>query len=356
MSIDSLLLFPYYITLAIRNKLYDKSIKKSYKYDIPIISVGNITVGGTGKTPHSELIIKLLKNDYRIALISRGYKRKSKGFREVQITDSYLDAGDEPLQIKKKYPDITVVVDSSRKNAIETLLRKDEGIRPTLIILDDAFQHRKVTPSLSILLVDYSRPIDEDRLLPIGRLRDLPSQIERANIIIVTKVPDLCNIEETRWRKKLKLTPDQLLLFSKIVYLDPKPLSEKGDNRYIYSKSAILFTGIANNSHLLHLVQNNYISKGSIHFPDHHSFSNSDIKKIDILSSHNPTSVIITTEKDAQRLSGNKSLTENLMQKLFYLPIEPSIIPTIKPDQKVIQEEIKEIGESQFKAILKERL
>lgn len=340
----------YRLILKCRHSLYDSGKKKSYSFDIPIISVGNITVGGTGKTPHSELIIRLLKDQYRIALISRGYKRETKGYREVSVNDSYKDVGDEPLQIKRKFPDITVAVDASRKRAIETLLALPEDKKPTMVILDDAFQHRKIRPSFSIVLVDHSRPIFEDRLLPLGKLRDLPSRIQSADIVIVTKVPEyLEDDERITWRKKLRLKESQPLLFSKISYSQPKPLfPDEIDNRYLYSKTAILFTGIANDAPLRDQLVGQYKLKSIIRFSDHHDFSNSEVRQIDYISKVHSTAVILTTEKDAQRLLNHPAVTPNIKSRLFYIPIESEIIPDTSDNPRVIPEEMKEIGEQQF--------
>jgi tetraacyldisaccharide 4'-kinase len=354
MFIDKTLLFPYYIALKWRNYLYDSGKNKIVSYDIPVICVGNITVGGTGKTPHAEMLISLLKNNYKIALVSRGYKRKSKGYREVSVSDSYTETGDEPLQIKRKFPDITVVVDTSRKRAIDTLLALPEESRPTLIILDDAFQHRKVKPSLSIVLVDHSKPVFQDHLLPIGTLRDLPNQIYRADIVIVTKVPEYLEQDERiLWREKLRLKDSQILLFSKISYEQPLAVfPSEVDNRYIYSKSAVVFSGIADDTSLKNHLMGQYKLKSVIRYSDHHDYTNSEIHHIDYISNSNATSVIITTEKDAQRLIDNPFITPNLKSKLFYIPIKSEIIPDTSDMARVIPEEMKEIGEKQLREVL----
>ena len=172
MKIDRLLLFPYAIVLAVRNLFYDKGVLKS----------------GTGKTPAVEMLIRLYRDSRRIAVVSRGYGRKTKGFRTVSVEDNYRDVGDEPLQIKRKFPEVTVVVDASRRRAVDALAAMSPEVRPDLVILDDAFQHRKLRPDFSIVLVSAARPIFKDSLLPIGRLRDLPNQIRRADMVIVTKM------------------------------------------------------------------------------------------------------------------------------------------------------------------------
>lgn len=358
MFIDRIILFPYYLTLLLRNSYYDKGGKRVISYEIPIISIGNVTVGGTGKTPHTEMLIREFSKEKRIAVISRGYKRKTRGLREVQISDNYRDVGDEPLQIKRKFPDIKVIVDTSRKRAIDSLISLPDGEKPELILLDDGFQYRKIVPSLSILLVDYSKPIFQDSLLPIGYLRDLPSQIKRADIVIVTKVPDIFEpIDRFIWRDNLHLKENQALFFSKICYDFPVPLfPEECDKRYLYSKSAILFSGIANDSHLRNNLIGQYKLVSILKFSDHHNFSSSDIDNIEYLSHRYPTAVIFTTEKDAQRIFSHKSLTPNIRSRLFFIPIKPQIIPEITPGQRVIEEELGEIGESQFSIIIKKKV
>ena len=171
MKIDRLLLFPYAIVLAVRNLFYDKGVLKSYPSVLPSICVGNITVGGTGKTPAVEMLIRLYRDSRRIAVVSRGYGRRTKGFRTVSVEDNYRDVGDEPLQIKRKFPDVAVVVDASRRRAVDALAAMSPDVRPDLVILDDAFQHRRLRPDFSIVLVSSTRPVFKDSLLPIGRLR-----------------------------------------------------------------------------------------------------------------------------------------------------------------------------------------
>lgn len=321
--IDRILLFPYYLTLKVRHYLYDKGLIKSYKYDVPIISIGNITVGGTGKTPHVEFFIEYFRDNYRVAVVSKGYGRDTVGYREVEVEDSFIDVGDEPLQIKRKFPEIKVVVDSSRRRAIDKLLSLPENLRPTLFILDDAFQHREIIPSTSILLVDYNRPIFRDSLLPIGRLRDLKERVSAADIVIVTKVPlyeegfDVCN-----WRENLHLTANQQILYTHIEYQDFHPVfPEEGDVRYIYSHKVILLTGIANNRHLIENLVGQYVVEKVFSFPDHKKFSRYDIKKVIKSAEHYSTALILTTEKDAQRLRSNPHIPQSLKARLFYIQI-----------------------------------
>ncbi|MBO7248882.1 MAG: tetraacyldisaccharide 4'-kinase [Bacteroidales bacterium] len=327
--IDRILLFPYYLALKCRHYLYDSGKIKSYKYGLPIISIGNITVGGTGKTPHAELIIsELLSQGHKVALVSRGYGRKTKGFKLVEVDDNYINVGDEPLQIKRKFPSVIVAVDASRQRAIETLLSFPDGDRPSIIVLDDAFQHRKIVPSISVVLVDYSRPIFQDMLLPIGRLRDLPTRISAADIVIVTKVPWYDESpDEEQWRRRLHLRVDQKLYFSKIEYCDMHPVFP-GDveSRYLYSPKSILFTGIANDKPFIDYLVGKYQVAGVLKFPDHKNYTGGDISRISSLAAQYPTAAIITTEKDAQRLRHNQFVPQELKKKLFYLEIKISIL------------------------------
>ena len=354
---SKILLFPYWAALKIRHLLYDKGIKKSFSFSVPVICIGNITVGGTGKTPHTEMIIRMLEDKYRIAVLSRGYKRKTKGFRIAAPGDTFAEIGDEPLQIKHKFPHITVAVCEDRCKGIEQLLAlpqepaanaahtPQEGpFRPELIILDDAFQHRRVKPSHSIVLMNWHNPIFSDNLLPLGRLRDLPEQIRRADSVIVTKAPlfgehdgiideplaagQIAPVEK-EWRARLGLRKEQNLRFSYITYGNATAVfPSEGDNRYIYSKSAIFFTGIANDSQFRSHVADKYKILDSIKFPDHYNFTKGNIKQMNSWAAKYPTSVILTTEKDSMRLLENPYLSTDLKKRLFYIPIEVRLLPS----------------------------
>ena len=340
------LLFPYWLTLAIRNKLYDRNVFKSERFDIPVISVGNISVGGTGKTPHTEMLVSLLKGDYRVAVISRGYKRKSKGYHVVKATDDFSQCGDEPLQIKRKFPDVVVAVCKDRAQAIRKV-QEEFGVN--LVILDDAYQHRKITPSCNILLVNYNRTISGDNLLPIGRLRDLPSQTKRADAVIITKCPvfgqfdgaeneekglEAIAEQEKYWRKNLGLRDDQPVFFSTAEYCQAVPVFPGICNvRYLYSKFAVAFTGIADDRLFRSQLVSTHQVEEVLKFPDHKNFSRSDIKKIEAMARRQKEAAVITTEKDSMRLKSNKYVSSELKERLFALPVGCRIITAAKREE-----------------------
>ena len=340
------LLFPYWLTLAIRNKLYDKGIFQSEKFDIPVISVGNISVGGTGKTPHTEMLVSLLKGSWRVAVISRGYKRKSKGYHVVKATDDFSMCGDEPLQIKRKFPDVVVAVCKDRAQAIRNV-QKEFGVN--LVILDDAYQHRKITPSCNILRVNFNRTIAGDNLLPVGRLRDLPSQTKRADAVIITKCPDFGQFDgaeneekgletiaeqEKIWRKNLGLRDDQPVFFSTAEYCQAVPVFPGICNvRYLYSKFAVAFTGIADDRLFRSQLVSTHQVEEVLKFPDHKNFSRSDIRKIEAMSRRQKEAAVITTEKDSMRLKTNKYVSPELKERLFALPVGCRIITRTKREE-----------------------
>ena len=325
---SKVILFPYYLTLKIRNRLYDKGIFKSYQFDVPVISIGNITAGGTGKTPTTELVVRLLKSQHKVAVLSRGYKRKTRGFRIVDTDATTREVGDEPLQMRKKYEDVIVAVDANRKRGITQLLSLPQEIRPEVIVLDDAFQHRKVRPLKNILLIDYNRPLFKDNLLPIGRLRDLPEQIRRADAIIVTKSPEhLDEWERDIIKKANRINDDCPCFFARIKYCPIEPIfAELGDKRYIYSKEVGLFTGIANIKPLLMHLSDIYEQITQTTYRDHHEFTRSNIRDIEYFARSNPRALLLTTEKDAHRLVSNRHISSELKKRLFYIPIETEFL------------------------------
>ncbi len=312
----------YGLALRIRHLFYDKGWKKSFSPEVPTICVGNVSAGGTGKTPHVEMILRMLVAQWKQpAVLSRGYKRKSKGFQIVPHDGSALQFGDEPVQIARKFPDITVAVDKDRIHGCEEL--RGAGV----IVLDDAFQYRRLKPSLSIVLVDYNHPVFKDRLIPWGRLRDLPSRLKKADVVLVTKCPAYLDVQEReQWRKHLKLRADQPLFFTTLHYTAPVGVFPDADPHYIYSKHCTLITGIAHNKLFLNYLSDTYKIGRSIELPDHHTYTRADVRKMASAVKKQPTACLMTTEKDAQRLRDCKNMPEAVRKRLFYVPIEATFL------------------------------
>ena len=321
------LLFPfailYGLITSIRNFLFDKGILKSYSFDLPIIAVGNLSVGGTGKTPQIEYLIRLLSDKYKIATLSRGYKRQSKGFILAEASSNAAILGDEPFQFYKKFATIQVAVDADRKNGIEQLLSQQE--KPEVILLDDAFQHRKVKAGFYILLTSYGDLYSDDFMLPTGNLRESRSGAKRANVIIVTKCPFNLSLEQRNdIKNRLKVSEDQELYFTFIAYEE----FIYGENRKInvneiQSAAKLLVAGIAKPEPFFAYLQDT--NDVCLSFPDHHNFTDKDILEIKNLAQNN---IIITTEKDYVRLKGSLP-----SEQLFYLPIQSSFVSG--PDSEV---------------------
>lgn len=326
--IDRILLFPYWLALRLRNARYDRGRGRTVRPDIPVISVGNITVGGTGKTPMVEYLIDLLQGECRVAVLSRGYKRKSKGFHLVEVQDTAETAGDEPLQIKRKFPDILVAVDKDRNHALAQLLALPPQQRPELVLLDDGFQYRRLEPAAHLVLVPFSRPLFKDRLLPLGRLRDLPEQIRRASAVVITKVPHyLDEWERSKIRQLTRLRPEQPLFFAKVSYGEPLPVFRwEADKRYIYSKEVFLFSGIADDRPLLAHLTDRYERISHKRYGDHHRFSRSELKGLARIARRNPRALLLTTEKDAMRLADEPRLDEAVRRRLFYVPVRTDFL------------------------------
>lgn len=307
-------LFPfallYGILMRFRNYLYDTGFLKSTKYPFPVICVGNLTTGGTGKTPMIEYLLDLFSGSYKVAALSRGYGRETKGFILLDGSESAREVGDEPLQFKTRYKDAIIAVDENRVHGISILKNK---FSPEVVLLDDAFQHRKVKAGLNILLTSYGDLYVDDFMLPTGNLREPRNGAERARIIIVTKSPvDLSKSDQGKIRKKLELKRDQELYFSYIEY------DEKIHNQFkeiplktILNENIYLVTGIANPKPLCDYLDSMKIDFTHIKFPDHHNFSPTDLKKF------TSSSRILTTEKDYMRL---KNLITH--PEFYYLPIK----------------------------------
>ncbi|MBQ9076735.1 MAG: tetraacyldisaccharide 4'-kinase [Muribaculaceae bacterium] len=332
--ISTLVLMPlskiYGMIVGIRNRMFDIGLLKQREFDVPVVVIGNIAVGGTGKTPHTEFIIDALRNSYHIGVLSRGYKRHSKGFVLATNRTTPYDIGDEPYQVFRKYGnDVTVAVCEDRCKGIDEMLRINNNI--DLILLDDAFQHRYVKPKVSIVLTEFNRPIFHDKLLPLGRLRESRYALNRTDMVIVTKCPDEVKPMDYRiYKNNLNLYPYQKLFYSRYSYGN---LVSVFPDKVTYipflewlteTDSILLVTGIANPRPLIkHLRKQRAKLKLKL-FPDHHNFTKADIKSIteryDSLSGKHK--YIITTEKDAVRLSNNPYIPQHLKPVIFYMPIK----------------------------------
>ena len=320
----------YGLGVGVRNMLFEMGVLKSRSFNIPIISVGNITVGGTGKTPHVEYLIRLLKDKMNVAVLSRGYKRKSCGYILSDKDTPMRMIGDEPYQIKQKFPDITVAVDRKRTRGIENLTEEGNGLDIDVILLDDAFQHRYVKPGINILLVDYHRLVIYDRLLPAGRLREPVRAKDRADIVIITKCPkDLNPMEFRVITKAMRLYPYQQLFFSSHDYDAPRAVfaetakQDKMDGLdALTGKNILLLTGIASPEQLMHDLQMLKSQITPLTFGDHHNFSKKDVANINnTFASMAEPKVILTTEKDATRLMATDGLSDDVKSRLYVLPM-----------------------------------
>ncbi len=304
----------YYAVTWLRNKLYDLGFKKSVSFDFPVICVGNLSVGGTGKTPMIEYLIELLKNNYSVATLSRGYKRKTKGFQLADLNATSETIGDEPFQFYSKFKnDIQVAVDSNRVNGVNKL--KSLKRSPEIILLDDAFQHRKVKAGFNILLTTYDSLFIDDFVLPAGNLRESRNGYKRAHIIVITKCPkDLGETEKNTIVKRINPLDCQRVFFSNIEY-SSFVKSDENKKSLVELDEFTLVTGIANAQPLVDFLTSKQLKFEHLNFKDHYDFSSGDIDEL------SRKDFIITTEKDFMRLQSFSSLKE----KLFYLPITVNI-------------------------------
>ena len=400
MSFDRIILFPYYLSLKLRDRYYSSEKRKLFKPAVPCVCVGNVTVGGTGKTPFVEMILRLLQEssrwrDSQLAVLSRGYKRESKGFQQVVCNGSSSMFGDEPLQIKKKFPAVTVAVDKNRVEACKFLCDPaslqssskkavqcwdPDFPKSDFIVLDDAFQYRKLRSDLSVVLINSLRPVNKDCLLPLGKLRDLKERIYSADVLVVTKCsPDMDDEQKREFAASLSLmnydphtctcfalasggaaggasasdagvgsASDAVsvssavgsvsassskpslraikLFFTSIAYLPLERAFPSTEPRYIYSKKAILLSGIESDTALRNYLSDSYKIVARLRFPDHHKYEWSDINRLQSILRKNPTASIITTEKDVQRLLDFKGMPEEIMERCFYAPIETRFV------------------------------
>ena len=310
----------------LRNTAFKLGILRQESFEVPVVSVGNITVGGTGKTPHVEYLIELLKDKAKVAVLSRGYKRRTRGFVIADENATAKTIGDEPLQMKRKYgDDITVAVDRKRCHGIRQLTSDEDGI--DVILLDDAFQHRYVKPGVNILLVDYHRLIIYDKLLPAGRLREPLSGKNRADMVIVTKCPhDLKPMEFRVITKAMNLYPFQRLFFTCLEYRNITPVFGSGEQSLdSIGKDChiLLLTGIASPQQMIEDLSPRCPHITPLTFGDHHTFTSSDVARINNEFAALPhPKMIITTEKDATRLIAVEGLSDEVRGAMFALPVK----------------------------------
>lgn len=342
MKLLRFLLFPFSIVYntitSIRNCFFDIGVFKSASFPTPIIAVGNLSVGGTGKSPQIEYLIRLLKNDYKIAVLSRGYKRKTKGFQLVSQLHTTDDIGDEPMQFYKKFgKSIYVAVDANRKNGIQQLLALKNP--PEVILLDDAYQHRKVKASTYILLTKFDDLFINDFVLPTGNLRESRRGVKRADAIVVTKCPkNVSVLEQDEIVRRLAPKKNQEVFFSTIMYDEILGGGESITIQDISEGEVLLVTGIANPSTLLTYLESRKIKFKHLKFPDHHHFSKEDILKIKTsfkdISSHKKN--ILTTEKDFVRLEGK-------IENLLYITIKNTILNSEDLFKSFVYSEVKKL-------------
>lgn len=336
MKVLRFLLFPiaifYDLVTRVRNFLFDIGLFTSTSFKIPVIAVGNLSVGGTGKTPQIEYLIRLLKDKYKVAVLSRGYKRKTNGFVLLNTTHSADETGDEPLQYFKKFNTISVAVDANRVNGIQQLLEQKS---PEIVLLDDAFQHRKVKADYYILLTKYNELFTDDFLLPTGNLRESSKGAKRATLILVTKCPkNLSEKEQQKIVLKIKPNKNQKVFFTTISYADELKGTYQVSIDELKNYNVVLVTGIANPSPLLKFLTKKNIDFKHLNFPDHHSFSKTDINEINAEFNHieSEKKIILTTEKDYVRLSEK-------IKNVSYLEIETQFLENQKEkfDTEILQ-------------------
>lgn len=316
----------YKTAISLRHMLYDKGLIKIHKFDIPIICVGNVTVGGTGKTPMTELVISHFTKKYKVAVLSRGYGRKTKGYIEASVKSHYRDIGDEPLQIKLKYPETVVVVCEKRVEGIRRI--QEEHPEVELIVMDDGFQHRKVEAKINIITVDATRPIKDDFMLPLGSLRDIPEAIHRAHYFVVTKCPlGMSPIDRRLFRKSLISFAYQKLFYTRYINYRPEPLFPHDNAKVLNRESKVIaVSGLGNPLPFLDSLKRSYDLVDHINYNDHHVYKMKDLREMSERLAQHPDSVIIITEKDAVKLRVPSKIPEELRRKLYYIPIQINFI------------------------------
>lgn len=313
------------VATRLRNALFDAGVLRQRAFPLPVIAVGNLSVGGTGKTPHTEYLLRLLSEGRRVAMVSRGYGRTTRGFRLASAGDTAGEIGDEPWQMWRKFPQAVVAVDGDRCEALDRLLA-DGQLRPDVAVLDDAFQHRHVRAGLYVLLTECGRLYSDDWLMPAGRLRESARGARRADIVIVSKCPhSLTSSQAADVRARLRLRAGQSLFFTATAYGAPYPLF-RGEALPVMSAPlrVLVVTGIARPRPLLDYVARDGVAVTSLAFPDHHAFNARDVRRINDAFARLPFgSVAVTTEKDAARLFPlREELSPALRRSLYVQPVE----------------------------------
>ncbi len=312
----------YGLIVIFRNWMFDRKIFRSATFNLPIVCVGNLTVGGTGKSPMVEFMIEKMKQSFRIAILSRGYKRKTRGYALASPQSTALEIGDEPMQFFNKFPDVTVAVGEERVFAIPQLLHDKPDTQ--VIILDDAFQHRSVTAGFNIILSEYNNLYTRDWFLPTGDLRDQPGSARRADMIVITKCPpDLSLAEKNRVISEIKPAADQQVFFTTIAYGKAYHVITRETSHITSSTEVLLVTGIANPGPLKKYLEENFNGYDELAYSDHHIFTIDDLKNILKRFNQNPSphKIILTTEKDAVRLQKFSQQLQEL--PVYVLPIQP---------------------------------
>ncbi len=330
----------YGVGVWIRNGLYNIGFLKGIEFNVPVISVGNLTVGGAGKSPHIEYLVRVLKNYIYVSTLSRGYKRRTKGFLTVRVNNRAEEVGDEPLQFKRKFPDVGVYVSESREIGIPKIMASRPETQ--VILLDDAFQHRSVKPGINILLTEYDDLFVDDFLLPVGRLREWPSSYRRADTIVVTKCPlDLDESEKQRLISVIKPLDHQTVFFSTYQYGRPYRMFYPSVTVSLQSNlHALVITGIARTKALINYLEDHLGSVQIIEYGDHHNFTRYEIsqlkKQFDTLDEDRK--IIITTEKDAVRLEQHHAYLQQHNLPIFILPVFVSFLDGDQPFAQHVQD------------------
>ncbi len=329
-SVVRVLLYPFALVYGavvwLRNRLYDSGVYASVEFSVPVISVGNLSVGGTGKTPHVEYLVNLLQYSYKVATMSRGYKRRTQGFILADEKSNALQIGDEPMQYHMKFPELTVSVAEERLTGIPALLQKSPQVEA--VILDDAYQHRSVKPGLNILITDYSKPFYEDHILPLGTLRESRKAYHRADVIIVSKCPaDVDNTIAAEMTHAINPLPGQKVFFTTIRYALPYNVFTQ-ETASLQGKHIVLVCGIAKPQPLVEKLKETGIDVHVLSYNDHHYFVSKDLEEIKAAYDNwnVPDKVIVTTEKDAARLHLHADKLQQWGIDLIVLPIKVSFL------------------------------